>query len=110
MTGARPRGAGKASPLSGLLLLLLLLIAGATLAGYVALEDPSFGWSEAAERPVDGCRCLDLRMRSQTWRGIPWDHTVSLVVPPEPETPQTALLFITGEEAGVEMQRLGALL
>ena len=52
----------------------------------------------------------DLKLRSQVWRGIPWDHTIRVFHPVTVKYPKTALLFITGGNPGQEETQLGVLL
>lgn len=63
---------------------------------FVHAEDNSFSWSKGEQKDMGGVQVTDLRMRSQTWRGIAWDHTVQLFRPAAARHPSTCLLLITG--------------
>lgn len=51
-------------------------------------------------------KVINLKLRSQVWRGIPWDHTLQVCLPENVRRPRTALLFITGGEPTVEQSLL----
>lgn len=52
-------------------------------------------------------KVVSLRMRSQTWRGIPWDHSLQLFLPEKMTHPKTAFLLITGGSPGLADTSLG---
>jgi len=95
---------------------MLLLIgacasrAGATLSSYVARPQPEYGWTKSGEAQVGAVKVVTLKVRSQVWRGLPWDHTVQIYVPAAMKHPKTALLLITGGEPGITETALGATL
>jgi PhoPQ-activated pathogenicity-related protein len=51
------------------------------LADYVAAPDDSFSWRVHARYDVPGAEIVELRLVSQTWRGIEWRHRLHLVKP-----------------------------
>jgi len=51
------------------------------LADYVAETDPSYAWRVHARHAVQGAEIVELRLISQTWRGIEWKHRLHLVKP-----------------------------
>lgn len=51
------------------------------LADYVAEPDSSYTWREHARYDVPGAEIVELRLISQTWRGIEWKHRLHLVKP-----------------------------
>jgi PhoPQ-activated pathogenicity-related protein len=76
--------------------------------GYVGQADPSFSWSRESERTAGNVKITTLKMRSQTWRGIPWDHHLQVFMPANARFPKTAGLLITGGDPGVTDSLLGA--
>ncbi|MBI4576151.1 MAG: PhoPQ-activated pathogenicity protein [Planctomycetes bacterium] len=63
---------------------------------YVARPDDSFHWERRAEQDLDGITLVELRLVSQTWRGIPWKHRLFVVRPPELRHPEQGLMLIEG--------------
>ncbi len=51
------------------------------LASYVAHPDPAFHWQEHARFDRGGTEVVELRLTSQTWRGIEWRHRLYLIRP-----------------------------
>jgi PhoPQ-activated pathogenicity-related protein len=51
------------------------------LASYVARPDPGFQWQEHARFERRGTEVIELRLTSQTWRGIQWRHRLYLIRP-----------------------------
>lgn len=67
------------------------------LADYVAEPDPSYSWRVHARYTVPGAEIVELRLTSQTWRGIEWKHRLHLVKPDTLEAgEQQGFLFIGG--------------
>jgi hypothetical protein len=96
---------------AGLAALLLLVggtVAFASLAGYVNRPDPEFRWSKQSESMVGNVKVINLKVRSQVWRGIPWDHQVQIFVPNKITHPKTAFLLVTGGNPGSSDTLLGA--
>jgi PhoPQ-activated pathogenicity-related protein len=52
-----------------------------TLASYVGRPDPSFAWNVHARFERGGTEVVELRLTSQTWRGIEWRHRLYLIKP-----------------------------
>jgi PhoPQ-activated pathogenicity-related protein len=74
-------------------------LARADLAGYVAEKDTSYSWTTVLTSegdPDSPIRYAELRMVSQTWRGIEWKHRMAVVCPLQPQTTSHALLIISG--------------
>lgn len=63
---------------------------------YIKSADNSFSWSMGERQNLGGVELTELRMRSQTWRGIPWDHVIQIYRPANVKYPRTCLLLITG--------------
>jgi PhoPQ-activated pathogenicity-related protein len=83
---------------------------GGGLREYVKQPQPQFGWSKQGESTVGDIKIVTLRMRSQVWREIPWDHAIQVFLPAKAEFPRTALLFVTGGNPGPTETFLGATL
>jgi len=67
------------------------------LADYVAAPDTSYAWRVHARHTVPGAEIVELRLISQTWRGIEWRHRLHLVRPDTLEADAAqGFLFIGG--------------
>lgn len=88
------------------------LVAGrgawANLEEYVKKTDPDFHWTKDPEAQVGEVKIINLKMKSQVWREIPWEHTVQIFVPKKVTHANTALLLITGGSPGPTDTLLGA--
>lgn len=94
------RGMGWVLWLSGMVVLFPGQHAGAqeqpALDRYVAARDRSFA-CEPIELTRTPAGTIDrLRLTSQTWRGMPWRHDLTIYTPEPLEHADTVLLFITG--------------
>lgn len=79
--------------------LAAVLLAGgahASLEAYVSAPDDSYRFDVVEERELEGARAYVVKMTSQTWRGIPWWHWMTVIVPTTLTNPETALLLIDG--------------
>jgi PhoPQ-activated pathogenicity-related protein len=65
---------------------------------YVAAGDNSFAWKEVEPTTRKTDTTFRLEITSQTWRGNVWQHELLVVRPKEMRNPDTAFLFITGDE------------
>lgn len=92
--------AWSATALSALSLALTTTPARAGLDDYVKKADPAFAWKVVAERSVPGAKATTLKLTSQEWHGIRWEHMMSICEPSEIIYPDAALLFITGGAIG----------
>ncbi len=76
---------------------------------YVARDDGAFSWvKEGVTKTPLGVTIHELRLTSQKWKGITWQHTL-LVVQPTKVTTDTAVLVISGgstESRGDSQTRL----
>lgn len=82
--------------------------AWANLREFVEKEHPEFQWSKQNESQVGDVKIITLKVRSQVWRGIPWEHAVQLFIPKKLTHAKTALLLITGGNPGPTETLLGA--
>src|SRR5262245_21109821 len=85
---------------SRLLSLLALPFAFATahadLAGYLAKPDSSYKWELRDKTAVPGGTLYDVRLTSQTWQDIVWQHSLNVFVPEKPVATGSAMLMIDG--------------
>ncbi|RMF94762.1 MAG: hypothetical protein D6741_12240 [Planctomycetota bacterium] len=70
--------------------------AAGPLEDYVRRADDSFAWKHVASIEHRECRVHAIRLTSQTWRGIEWNHWLYLIMPPNRAVDDGAVLFITG--------------
>jgi PhoPQ-activated pathogenicity-related protein len=66
------------------------------LRAYVQRPDPSTAWSLRSQGRYRDADYLELKLQSQTWRGIPWKHQVFMIRPGQVDPGRPALLFIAG--------------
>lgn len=62
----------------------VLALAGplrADLAEYLAKPDPSYSWKLTAKSDALNATLYELRLISQTWQGITWEHNLNVYVP-----------------------------
>lgn len=81
-----------------LALVLLAFVAPlrADLAEYLAKPDPSYAWELKSKTDVPNATLYDLRLTSQTWEGILWQHNLLVFVPANPAPAGAAVLLIDG--------------
>lgn len=95
----------------GALLVLATALAGsarADLRGYVGKPQPELRWTKESENAAGAVKIINLKLRSQVWRDLPWDHSIQVFVPKALKHPKTALLLITGGSPGLTDTALGA--
>lgn len=86
-------------PLTAIIALLAPLApipARADLASYLAQPDTTTKWQLVFERNLPTCTFYELRLQSQTWQNILWEHNLYLFVPKKKSPPGAALLMIEG--------------
>lgn len=90
----------KTRGLIALVLLAALILAGPASAGilkdYVGKSDDSYKYAVHSTLPVQQSTAYIVRMTSQTWHGLTWDHWVAIFKPENVKYPDKALLFIGG--------------
>ncbi|MBM3234700.1 hypothetical protein FJZ31_00195 [Candidatus Poribacteria bacterium] len=70
---------------------------------HVGREDESFKWEKVWEGELPtGATVYDIKLTSQTWENIVWEHRLKLIKPSELENPSLALLLIMGSGSGNE--------
>jgi PhoPQ-activated pathogenicity-related protein len=87
----------------------LAVSAGADLAGYAARAEPEYRWSKEKVTQEGIVQIADLKLRSQVWRDIPWDHTIRIFRPAQVKYPKTGVLLITGGNPGGDDTQIGTI-
>jgi PhoPQ-activated pathogenicity-related protein len=83
--------------LTPMLLLGLSAPSRAGLDDYVKKADPAFTWKlEATESVPSQGSVIHIRLISQEWQGIRWQHHLQIYEPAKIDLDDTVLLFITG--------------
>lgn len=83
----------------------LCLFADATradLPAYVKQPDETFAWEVEGNRDLLGGKVLRLKLTSQEWQGIKWEHQLYVCEPGEVRYDDTMLLVIAGGRNGRE--------
>jgi PhoPQ-activated pathogenicity-related protein len=91
---------GAATIAAGLAMLAMTGPARAGLDDYVKKADPSFAWSEAGRGSTPAGTYTELKLTSQTWKGITWTHALYVYEPVQVADTDVMLLFITGKSHG----------
>lgn len=63
---------------------------------YITKPDASYSYTVREEIQLGAQKGYIVRMTSQTWRGMKWEHWVSIIVPPHIEHHDKAILLIGG--------------
>jgi len=66
------------------------------LVDFVRRPEPDFGWQVTNRTTLESGRLLEVRLTSQKWHDIVWEHAVEIFEPKRVEFPRHALLFVTG--------------
>ena len=69
---------------------------------YVTAKDGSYKWTLEATDQTDRGRMHRLKLVSQTWQGITWQHRLLVLEPVRLAHEHQVLLFITGGSTGRE--------
>jgi len=85
--------------IAGFITLLSCRMARADLFEYVRREEPAYRWEKLQEKALPKGKMVDLKLTSQVWRGIKWEHRIVVFIPAVIEFPQTAVLLNTGGDA-----------
>ncbi|MDR3633508.1 MAG: PhoPQ-activated protein PqaA family protein [Isosphaeraceae bacterium] len=70
--------------------------ATAGLEDYVKRDDGAFAWELTDQREVGGGQVSRIRLTSQKWQDIVWQHRLDVYEPPDAKRRDAMLLFITG--------------
>ncbi|NMD36204.1 MAG: phenylacetic acid degradation protein, partial [Planctomycetes bacterium] len=72
-------------------------LAAADLTSYVKAPDASFAFAVTDTVSLPGVGSVaTIRLTSQTWRGIAWEHWLRVIRPERVTRPETALLVVSG--------------
>jgi PhoPQ-activated pathogenicity-related protein len=63
---------------------------------YVKKPDPAYTWQEIGNHTTPAGSVYNLKLTSQVWQGITWNHDLRIYETRELAYPDTVLLFITG--------------
>ena len=66
------------------------------LQNYMKRPEPDFAWQITNRVKSENGRMIELRLTSQKWQDIVWEHAVEIFEPAKVEYSQHALLFVTG--------------
>ena len=80
------------------IVLLYASAAAGDLRRYVTADDPVYRWEHiASTTPQEGFVVDELRLISQIWQGITWQHRLRIITPRAPKDPPSlALLLVSG--------------
>jgi len=70
--------------------------ARAGLEEYVKRDDPAFAWEVTDRQDVGGGQVSRIKLTSQKWQDIVWQHRMEIYELPDVKHPDTVLLFVTG--------------
>jgi PhoPQ-activated pathogenicity-related protein len=98
---ARDRPFGVVRSGGGLLVFVLVSLdfqglARADLDDYVKKPDAAFAWSQTSSTTTKAGVITSIKLTSQVWQGITWNHDLRVYEPREIVHPDAMLLFITG--------------
>ena len=85
---------------NALLALSSLVLAAASghadLYSYVAKAEPEAGWSVASKTEVGTCEVVSIKLKSQVWEGIAWEHDLVLFRPKDSDVQDKMFLLNSG--------------
>jgi PhoPQ-activated pathogenicity-related protein len=91
---------------------LIILLAWAPLAAadlrrYVTADDPVYRWEHVAQTsPQEGLVAHEVRLISQVWQGVTWQHRLRIITPQASnDASSLALLLVTGTGAAEQEWR-----
>ncbi len=74
--------------------------ARADLDAYIKKDDPAFSWTQEGTDKLPGGTVYNIKLVSQEWQGITWQHQLRVIEPEVLTFPDAVLLFITGGSQG----------
>ena len=77
-------------------LALAAVTARADLYSYVARPEPEAGWSVASKTDSGACEVVFIKLKSQVWEGIPWEHDLVLFRPKDTDVQDKMFLLNSG--------------
>lgn len=95
---------------SFLILAAAAIPAKADLKGWLEKPEPEFRWELAETVPMPGCDIYRLKVVSQVWQGITWNHDLVVFVPKDAAPTDQILLLNEGGSANPKGYPYGLLL
>jgi PhoPQ-activated pathogenicity-related protein len=87
---------------------------GADLPAYLDQRDDAYHWEIAATSEVPGGTMTVIKLTSQRWQGITWEHWLRVIAPTERRHDEDALLIVAGgrrrDEVPTRLTNEGAML
>ncbi len=81
------------------------------LLSYVNTDDGAYKWEIESQSDLGlGVKLYDLKLISQVWQGITWQHSLRVVLPQNAQKSTLALLLITGSGKGDEELQYGKMI
>ena len=77
-------------------LALAAVTARADLFSYVARPEPESAWSVAAKSEVGTCEIVSIKLKSQVWEGIAWEHDLVIFRPKDSDVRDKMFLLNSG--------------
>lgn len=91
------------------LLMLLHTASYADIFEYCKMDDEIFKWEKVSQKVLPkGAVAFELKLTSQKWQNIVWEHKLLVIKPKELTNPSLALMLITGSGSGKEELLFGA--
>jgi len=81
----------------------------ADLAAYIARPEPGARWDLVEERSIGGCDVVQLRLTSQVWQGITWEHDLVVFIP-QGAPAKTVILLNEGGKAEPKNALMGTMI
>lgn len=67
---------------------------------YVQMDDGAFQWELLSQQPLADGKVWDVKLTSQKWHDIVWEHSLQIFEPSEIQYPGHVLLFVSGGRNG----------
>jgi PhoPQ-activated pathogenicity-related protein len=84
--------------------------ARADLASYLKQAEPEFRWKLTQKSDFQNCEISTIKLTSQKWQGIVWEHDLILFRPKDAQPTDKILLLNSGGKAGVKELPYGMML
>lgn len=80
------------------------------LTNYVGKADPTYSWKLQDKKEIAGTQTYLIKLTSQKWQNITWEHDLLLIVPKEAPANSDILLFNTGGSVSDRGRTLSAII